>query len=735
MKKSILFITILILVMVAAGCTNTDTEEDRFAFSLSELTLDIGETVVLQIDAYPEGREYTLSSSNSTIVRVEGETITTLREGMAYITAQSGDLTASIKILVTTETSSGEHGRQYSVSYITEKGEAPIREWVKEGEKATEPPALLDRDGYVFTGWYTDDDFETLFDFDATQIWQRTILYAGWEVDSNIRYDYIDIDGKLYIDGFFYNDIEYSEAVLPEFFEDSVRVFGINESAFEDNNSLVSITIPSSYEKIGESAFRGAKMLEEVIFEGEEDVLEKIDNYAFWECIKLAQINLPNSVRDIGDLAFYKTIELDNFAMPTSIYRVRLRAFLESGISSIDLYDAVVLDREAFAFTNLEQLSYNQSLLNISRDVFLGTPWLNQKLNSEGYVALNNILIRVKANTPQFTMPEGIIKVAQGCFANSENIEITLQENTKPVMAANTLPEKYFIIVEEGHFDNFIAVYPDLSENIYFLANFEGADYSYEVLRKKEESGFVLRKFATEKREISLTDIFDGKIIKNLKTTAFSASDCPNLVIVNIPSSIEFISARAFNTPLRALIIDQIDDNIPAVGGNPVNSTAFGKYKLYVAEDKKVNYQSEYTFFASSNIYASEIIREDGLSIKYEEGEAIIVQYLGEATQINITSHYDDKPLMKIMDFAFSNNKTLQTITLEGGGEQVIEIGEQAFNRVDSLNDFICLYENPPTLGSFPFGSPINYTISVPIDFLANYQTSWNNPNIIGITP
>lgn len=46
-------------------------------------------------------------------------------------------------------------------------------------EKAVQPadPAL---DGYVFSGWYEEDTFETEFDFD-TAITEDTTIYAKWE--------------------------------------------------------------------------------------------------------------------------------------------------------------------------------------------------------------------------------------------------------------------------------------------------------------------------------------------------------------------------------------------------------------------------------------------------------------------------------------------------------------------------------------------------------------------------
>lgn len=41
-----------------------------------------------------------------------------------------------------------------------------------------EPPT---REGYVFTGWYMDENCVYLWDFSSTQVAQDMTLYAGWE--------------------------------------------------------------------------------------------------------------------------------------------------------------------------------------------------------------------------------------------------------------------------------------------------------------------------------------------------------------------------------------------------------------------------------------------------------------------------------------------------------------------------------------------------------------------------
>ena len=56
-------------------------------------------------------------------------------------------------------------------------------QFVVEGGKATRPEKDPTRNGYKFDGWYVDEECDTLFDFENTEINQTTTVYAGWILD------------------------------------------------------------------------------------------------------------------------------------------------------------------------------------------------------------------------------------------------------------------------------------------------------------------------------------------------------------------------------------------------------------------------------------------------------------------------------------------------------------------------------------------------------------------------
>ena len=69
--------------------------------------------------------------------------------------------------------------KSYSVHFDSNGGSYVLSHTVAEGNTVTEPKSPI-RDGYIFTGWYTDIDLLNLFDF-RTLIKSDITLYAGWK--------------------------------------------------------------------------------------------------------------------------------------------------------------------------------------------------------------------------------------------------------------------------------------------------------------------------------------------------------------------------------------------------------------------------------------------------------------------------------------------------------------------------------------------------------------------------
>lgn len=92
--------------------------------------------------------------------------------------------------------------KDYEVSFITEHGKTPTSQNVKYNGTATDPGKLTE-EGYTFIGWYTDDTYDTEFDF-RTPITSDTKVYAKWEKNAPVLPDTyaLNVSGAfVYVDG------------------------------------------------------------------------------------------------------------------------------------------------------------------------------------------------------------------------------------------------------------------------------------------------------------------------------------------------------------------------------------------------------------------------------------------------------------------------------------------------------------------------------------------------------
>ena len=106
---------------------------------------------------------------------------------------------------------------------------------------------------------------------------------------------------------------------------ESKIVSKIDEHAFENNKLIKTINVPGSVKIIGENAFYYCKNLEFVFL---SEGIETISRYSFSDCSKLKKINIPNSVKTIEDLAFSYCISLESIVIPNTVTSIKTLAFI-----------------------------------------------------------------------------------------------------------------------------------------------------------------------------------------------------------------------------------------------------------------------------------------------------------------------------------------------------------------------------------------------------------------------
>ena len=103
-------------------------------------------------------------------------------------------------------------------------------------------------------------------------------------------------------------------------------ITSIGTNAFMDLMFVTSARIPASVTTIGMRAFENCRSMDSVIFAANSQ-LRKIDHWAFFQCLSLRDINLPEGVTTIGNGAFYGCAYLENLTLPSSVETIADNGF------------------------------------------------------------------------------------------------------------------------------------------------------------------------------------------------------------------------------------------------------------------------------------------------------------------------------------------------------------------------------------------------------------------------
>lgn len=110
----------------------------------------------------------------------------------------------------------------------------------------------------------------------------------------------------------------------------------ISYMAVADCKNLQSIDIPASVTEISQSAFENCRSLKTITFGGQtanapgrfnahsssNSQIQRIGNWAFYNCHELQNLTIPEGVIEIGDGAFYGCTYLENLSLPASMQSI-----------------------------------------------------------------------------------------------------------------------------------------------------------------------------------------------------------------------------------------------------------------------------------------------------------------------------------------------------------------------------------------------------------------------------
>ena len=203
-------------------------------------------------------------------------------------------------------------------------------------------------------------------------------------------------------------------------------VTSIGRWAFDDCNSLASVTIPNSVTSIGFEAFLYCDSLASVTFE-DNSSLDSIGGEAFCHCSSLTSVTIPNSVTFIGGRAFWGCSSLTSIDIPNSVNTIGADAFRDcDNLTSVTIGNGVPsIGADAFwGCSSLTSITIPNSVTSIGRFAFYNCSSLasvtfedNSSLDSIEYDAFQNC-----SSLTSITIPNSVTYIGHDVFSGCSSL-------------------------------------------------------------------------------------------------------------------------------------------------------------------------------------------------------------------------------------------------------------------------------------------------------------------------
>ena len=207
--------------------------------------------------------------------------------------------------------------------------------------------------------------------------------------------------------------------------KDGIPVTTIASYAFENCSRITQVNIPASVTKVGNNAFENCTGLSKVVFEGDSC---RIDYAAFKACSKLTDITLPSGLKEIADETFYDCASLVEINIPSSVEVIGKEAFrICKSLAQVNIPANVrVIGKNAFIGCT-SVTAYNVAVVNevfSSADGVLYGPYQSPYDDNYSSPVTDKTLIQYpagKADT-SYTVEAGTLIIGDCAFGSSKNL-------------------------------------------------------------------------------------------------------------------------------------------------------------------------------------------------------------------------------------------------------------------------------------------------------------------------
>ena len=384
-----------------------------------------------------------------------------------------------------------------------------------------------------------------------------------------------------------------------------------------------------------------------------------ICNSAFWYCLSLSEIVIPNSVTSIGDLAFSFCSSLAEVVIPNSVTSIGDLAFsFCSSLAEVVIPNSVVcINGNPFWYWNgkLECLSpsfvYENNIL-FNKDKSRIISFRNQNLTS--YVIPNNVTrigdraFSFCSSLAEVVIPNSVTRIGDSAFESCSSL------------AEVVIPNSVTRIGDSA---------------------FEGCSSLAEVIIPDSITGIGDRAFSFCS---SLAEVIIPNSVTNIGKGAFQL--CSSLAEVVIPNSVTRIGDYAFSS-CSSLAEVVIPNSVVCINGNPFHG-----------------WNGKLDCLSLSFVYEDNIL--------FNKDKSRIISFRNQ----ELTSYVIPNSVTRIGDYAFSSCSSLVEVVIPNS---VTRIGDYAFLHCSSLSSIV-IPVSVTIIGSYAFAG-CNFSNNVKQELISRF--------------
>lgn len=391
---------------------------------------------------------------------------------------------------------------------------------------------------------------------------------------------------------------------------------------------ITEVNLPESLKEIGWNAFESCPNLKEIII---PDGVEEIGGYAFAFCTKLEKVKLSNSLKGLDYLVFYHCESLKSIEIPDSVTYITYKVF--------------------WFCKALETIILPDSLAELDGGSFAETAYFKNAENREGYALYcgKYLLDVLPEATGKFEIKDGTKLIAGDAFSGCDELtEIIIPDSVKYIgdsAFSNCSGIKSIVIPK--------SVTKTGSSVFYFCDNLESVEILGNITVVDNLSFYQCKK---------LTRVILPDTVKTIGESAFNG--CASLEEIQLPEGLEVIAKKAFDYSPKLTSIN-FPESLTEIGDYAFSETNISS--VHISSD--VSDIGECAFYNTPNLSSITVDENnphfvfDGKALYSKDKSKLFCYPSGTEQSLYVI----DSETKTIDRSAFSGNPYLETITIPDG--------------------------------------------------------------------